>query len=66
MAIADAEREAEPNMTTTVSREAAFARLADAHLSRAYRLATVLLGNESEAQDAVQDAAVAAFEAATA
>jgi len=61
VAIADAEREAEPNMTTTVSREAAFARLADAHLSRAYRLATVLLGNESEAQDAVQDAAVAAW-----
>jgi len=61
MAIADAEREAEPKMTTAASREAAFARLADAHLSRAYRLAAVLLGNEVEAQDAVQDAAVAAW-----
>jgi RNA polymerase sigma-70 factor (ECF subfamily) len=61
VAIADAEREDEPKTTTTASREAAFARLADAHLSRAYRLATVLLGNESEAQDAVQDAAVTAW-----
>ena len=43
-------------------RAAAFAGLADHHLSRAYRLAAVLLGSELEAQDAVQDAAVAAWE----
>ena len=42
-------------------REAAFIALADRHLVRAYRLAAVLLGSELEAQDAVQDAAVAAW-----
>jgi RNA polymerase sigma-70 factor, ECF subfamily len=42
-------------------RAAAFARLADRHLARSYRLASVLLGGELEAQDAVQDAAVAAW-----
>ena len=46
---------------TDASREGAFARLANAHLSRAYRLAAVLLGNEVEAQDAVQDAAITAW-----
>jgi RNA polymerase sigma factor (sigma-70 family) len=43
-------------------RAAAFAGLADRHLARAYRLATVLLASELEAQDAVQDAAIAAWE----
>jgi RNA polymerase sigma-70 factor (ECF subfamily) len=43
-------------------REDAFARLIDGALSSSYRLATVLLGSESEAQDAVQDAAVTAWE----
>jgi RNA polymerase sigma-70 factor, ECF subfamily len=43
-------------------RARAFARLADTHLARAYRLASLLLGSEVEAQDAVQDAAVAAWE----
>lgn len=42
-------------------REVAFARLADAHLARAYRLAALLLGSELDAQDAVQDAAAAAW-----
>jgi len=40
----------------------AFARLADRHLARAYRLASVLLGDELEGQDAVGDAAVVAWE----
>jgi RNA polymerase sigma-70 factor (ECF subfamily) len=40
----------------------AFAALADRHLARAYRLASVILGDELEGQDAVQDAAVAAWE----
>ncbi len=43
-------------------RATAFAGLADRHLARAYRLATVILGSEADAQDAVQDAAVAAWE----
>ena len=48
------------------SREAlraeAFARLADRQLAASYRLAAVLLGSEVEAQDAVQDAAVQAWD----
>ena len=44
-----------------VTRDAAFAALADRHLDRAYRLAAVLLGSELEAQDAVQDAAASAW-----
>jgi RNA polymerase sigma-70 factor (ECF subfamily) len=44
-----------------VTRDAAFATLADRHLDRAYRLAAVLLGSELEAQDAVQDAAASAW-----
>jgi RNA polymerase sigma-70 factor (ECF subfamily) len=43
-------------------RAGAFAGLADLHLARAYRLAAVILGSELEAQDAVQDAAVVAWE----
>ena len=43
-------------------REDAFAGLADRHLARAYRLASVILGSEADAQDAVQDAAVIAWE----
>jgi RNA polymerase sigma-70 factor, ECF subfamily len=43
-------------------RARAFVGLADTHLARAYRLASLLLGSEVEAQDAVQDAAVAAWE----
>ena len=42
-------------------REDAFARLIDRSLPTSYRLAAVLLGNESEAQDAVQDAAITAW-----
>lgn len=43
-------------------RAATFARLADRHLARSYRLASLILGSELEAEDAVQDAAVAAWE----
>ena len=48
--------------SSDAERAGAFAGLADHHLARAYRLASVLLGSELEAQDAVQDAAVAAWE----
>ena len=50
-----------PGSDVVAGREAAFISLADGHLVRAYRLAAVLLGSELEAQDAVQDAAVAAW-----
>jgi RNA polymerase sigma-70 factor (ECF subfamily) len=43
-------------------REDAFASLIDRSLPTSYRLAAVLLGSESEAQDAVQDAAITAWE----
>ena len=43
-------------------RSAAFSRLVDGDLARSYRLAAVLLGSEPEAQDAVQDAVVTAWE----
>jgi RNA polymerase sigma-70 factor, ECF subfamily len=43
-------------------RATTFVRLADHHLDHAYRLAALLLGSELEAQDAVQDAAVTAWE----
>ncbi len=53
---------AAPGTTRTgEERAAAFARLADGHLARGYRLASVILGSETEAQDAVQDAAVMAW-----
>jgi RNA polymerase sigma-70 factor, ECF subfamily len=44
------------------ARAAAFSQLTDRHLGSFYRLAAVLLGSEPEAQDAVQDAAVIAWE----
>ena len=42
-------------------RELAFRRLADRQLDRCYRLAAVVLGDQTEAQDAVHDAFVAAW-----
>ncbi len=42
-------------------RALAFHRLADRHLERSYRLATVVLDGSSEAQDAVHDAFVTAW-----
>jgi RNA polymerase sigma factor (sigma-70 family) len=43
-------------------RRAAFGRLTDRQLVASYRLAALLLGNDVEAQDATQDAAVIAWE----
>jgi RNA polymerase sigma-70 factor, ECF subfamily len=45
-----------------VDRASTFVRLADRQLDASYRLAALLLGSEMEAQDAVQDAAVAAWQ----
>ncbi len=42
-------------------RELAFRRLADRQLDRCYRLAAVVLGDQTEAQDAVHDAFVIAW-----
>jgi RNA polymerase sigma-70 factor (ECF subfamily) len=56
------EGEVHGHASTDSPRGAAFAGLAEHHLAQAYRLAAVLLGSELEAQDAVQDAAVAAWE----
>ena len=44
-----------------VDRRAAFAMLTDEHLSSAYRLAGVILGDPIEGQDATHDAVVAAW-----
>jgi RNA polymerase sigma-70 factor (ECF subfamily) len=44
-----------------LDRERAFHRLADRHLERSYRLATVVLESATEAQDAVHDAFVTAW-----
>jgi DNA-directed RNA polymerase specialized sigma24 family protein len=43
-------------------RATAFARLVDRDLGHAYRLASLLLGNELEAQEAVHDAAAVAWD----
>ena len=52
------DREAAPH-----ERDVAFARLADTHLDAAYRLATfILAGDHAEAEDAVHDAALRAWE----
>ena len=45
------------------ARSEAFRRLADRHLDGAYRLASVILNDRVEAEDAVHDAAVAAWRA---
>jgi RNA polymerase sigma-70 factor (ECF subfamily) len=44
-----------------MEREAAFHRLVDLQLDRCYRLATVVLGDQADAQDAVHDAFVSAW-----
>lgn len=48
-------------VTVDEERARAFDDLVTRHLARAYRLAGVLLGSEADAQDAVQDAAAAAW-----
>jgi RNA polymerase sigma-70 factor (ECF subfamily) len=45
----------------TVQRDAAFVRLADEHLDKAYRLARAILRDPAEAQDATHDAFVQAW-----
>jgi len=54
-------REAVPQDAARAERESAFHRLADQHLWRSYRLAAVVLGDATEAQDAVHDAFVTAW-----
>lgn len=47
--------------TGAIERRIAFHRLADQRLDQCYRLATTVLGDEAEAQDAVHDAFVTAW-----
>lgn len=44
------------------ARASAFVRLADGELDRAYRLARIILGDAGDAEDAVHDAALKAWE----
>ena len=55
-----ADRPAAP-IPATARRDAAFVRLADEHLDRAYRLARAILRDPVEAQDATHDAFVQAW-----
>ena len=57
------EREGRTGQHVTDVRSATFRRLADRHLDDAYRLASVILDDRVEAEDAVHDAAVAAWRA---
>lgn len=47
---------------TDRARASAFVRLADGELDRAYRLARIILGDGGDAEDAVHDAALKAWE----
>ena len=58
---AEGARDAAPVDEARVEREVAFHRLADQHLDRSYRLAAVVLGDPTEAEDAVHDAFVTAW-----
>ena len=49
------------NVPDAARRDAAFVRLADEHLDRAYRLARAILRDPTEAQDATHDAFVQAW-----
>jgi RNA polymerase sigma factor (sigma-70 family) len=55
-----ADRQAAP-ISVPAQRDAAFVRLADEHLDRAYRLARAILRDPVEAQDATHDAFVQAW-----
>jgi RNA polymerase sigma-70 factor, ECF subfamily len=57
------ERVGLPALRMVDARGEAFRDLADRHLDGAYRLAAVILGDRVEAEDAVHDAAVAAWRA---
>ncbi len=50
------------NVRDAGQRDAAFVRLADQHLERAYRLARAILRDPAEAQDATHDAFVQAWQ----
>ena len=52
---------ASPRVVDTPLRDAAFIRLADEHLDKAYRLARAILRDPVEAQDATHDAFVQAW-----
>jgi RNA polymerase sigma-70 factor, ECF subfamily len=52
---------ARANVPDAARRDAAFVRLADEHLDRAYRLARAILRDPTEAQDATHDAFVQAW-----
>ena len=56
-----AERATDARSATRRLRDAAFVRLADEHLDRAYRLARAILRDPAEAQDATHDAFVQAW-----
>jgi len=47
---------------TDFEREAAFRQLAEQRLDASYRLATAILGSESQSQDAVHDAVIVAWQ----
>ena len=55
------ERDGRPTPHVADARAEAFRDLSDRHLDGAYRLAAVILGDRVEAEDAVHDAAVAAW-----
>ena len=55
-------RRASKSGRSDAERQDAFAGLADRHLAASYRLASLLLGSEVEAQDATQDATVIAWQ----
>lgn len=52
---------ADADATSEKARALAFQRLAEQHLSQAYRLATAILGSPADSEDATQDAFVAAW-----
>jgi RNA polymerase sigma-70 factor (ECF subfamily) len=57
------DREGRAGLHVVDARSEAFRRLADRHLDSAYRLASVILNDRVEAEDAVHDAAIAAWRA---
>lgn len=50
-------------LTGAAERKAAFDRLAERHLAESYRLAALILGDRSEAEDATHEAAIRAWRA---